>query len=80
MKALAGTLAALSLSGCISLTASKSLIVTPEPGETKIAVTANAVTRCKDYFIFYRCTLNLDLKQDKPGQAEPVQPQKRRRQ
>lgn len=60
-----GTTTVLLLSGCMTITANKSLIVTPQPGEAKIVVTGNAVTNCKDYVFFFRCTLNLEMHQVK---------------
>ena len=53
------------LSGCMTISVSKSLVVTPQPGETKIVVTGNAVTHCQDYFLFFRCTLNIEMEQAK---------------
>jgi hypothetical protein len=53
------------LSGCMTITASKSMVVEPQPGETKIPVTANAVTHCRHYVVIYRCTLNVDIERAK---------------
>jgi hypothetical protein len=57
------TIAFIILSGCMTLSASKAYIVTPQPGETKIVVKADAVVTCQDYFFFQRCTLNLEMQQ-----------------
>ena len=53
------------LQACTTITASKSLVVAPEPGETKIVVTSNATTHCQDYIIFFRCTLKVELERAK---------------
>lgn len=49
------------LQGCMTITASKTLVVTPEPSETRIAVTASAVTNCKNFILFTHCTLNIAM-------------------
>lgn len=61
MKIIYAAFAALMLHGCMTITASKSLVVSPEPGETKIVVTGNATTHCQDYFFFSRCTLTIEM-------------------
>lgn len=53
------------LSGCMTITASKSLVVTPKPTDTTIVVTGNAVSRCQHYVLFFRCTLNIEMQQAK---------------
>ena len=53
------------LVGCVTVRDSKSLVITPEPGASKIAVTANATARCQDFFFVMSCTLALDVKEAK---------------
>jgi PBP1b-binding outer membrane lipoprotein LpoB len=57
--------ALLFLQGCMTITATKSLSIKPQPDEKIVLVQADAVTQCTDYFFFFRCTLNVDVKQVK---------------
>lgn len=49
------------LQACTTISASKTIMVTPEAGETKIPVVANAVSRCGNFVVFFRCTLTVEL-------------------
>lgn len=53
------------ISGCVTVQDSKSLIITPAPGETKIAVTSKAKAHCQDFFFIMSCKLELSLEQTK---------------
>ena len=53
------------LEGCVTVNASKSLVITPQPGATKVAVTSNAVAHCYDVFWIMWCKLELDLQESK---------------
>jgi hypothetical protein len=43
----------------MTLNDSKSILVTPEPGETKIPVTAYAQSRCISFIVFFHCSLQV---------------------
>lgn len=66
MKKLAAILAAcVCMQGCTTISAAKTIIVTPEAGETKIPVTANAVSRCGNFVVFWRCTITVEIERAK---------------
>jgi hypothetical protein len=49
--------------GCATLSDTKSLSITPQPGETRVVVDTNAVTRCTDIFFVISCKLEHELHQ-----------------
>lgn len=63
--ALALLLAAPLLSGCVTVRNSKALVLTPQPGQSEMAVTADATARCYDVFLLMWCNLKLNMQQAK---------------
>lgn len=51
------------LTGCVTVHNSKSLVVTPEPGAAKAMVIADASARCYDFILVSWCKLDLALRQ-----------------
>jgi hypothetical protein len=51
----------LGASACLTITNTKTIVIKPDPGETKIVVTAKAKTHCQDYLLFEYCSLDVDL-------------------
>lgn len=53
------------ISGCVHVRESKSIIVTPEPGQTEVLVESNVSARCRDILGIISCNTNIDLHQVK---------------
>jgi hypothetical protein len=64
------------LAGCLSIRKNKSLVITPEPGVTKVSIAAEAVAKCYNLIIVTVCDMDLNLRQ--VGGRSPQGPQARK--
>lgn len=51
------------LQGCVTVGASKTLVVPISPEQKNIFVTSNATVHCQDFLIFFRCNIAVDVQQ-----------------
>lgn len=49
------------LAGCATVSTTKTIQVTPQPGADHIVVDTNATARCKDIFFIITCRVNLEM-------------------
>lgn len=51
----------IALAGCATVSTTKTIQVTPQPGADHIVVDTNATARCKDIFFIISCKVNLEM-------------------
>lgn len=51
----------MALVGCATVSTTKTIQVTPQPGADHIVVDTNASARCKDIFFIITCRVNLEM-------------------
>lgn len=51
----------MALVGCATVSTTKTIQVTPQPGADHIVVDTHASARCKDIFFIITCRVNLDM-------------------
>lgn len=51
----------IALAGCATVSTTKTIQVTPQPGADHIVVDTNATARCKDIFFIITCKVNLEM-------------------
>ena len=57
--------------GCMTLRRSKDLVITPEPGTTKIVVSGEATARCFNLILVTVCRMGLEMHESYAQKAEP---------
>ncbi len=63
-KYLAYFLALFFLQGCTTLSSdSKSIVLSPEPGQSEVVVTSVATSKCTEFFGNMNCDISIDLQQ-----------------
>ncbi|WP_312069479.1 hypothetical protein [Lelliottia nimipressuralis] len=61
MRYLLPVLLPIALAGCATVSTTKTIQVTPQPGADHIVVDTNATARCKDILFIITCKVNLDM-------------------
>jgi hypothetical protein len=61
MRYLLPVLLPIALAGCATVSTTKTIQVTPQPGADHIVVDTNATARCKDIFFIITCKVNLEM-------------------
>ncbi|MCS2169186.1 hypothetical protein MUU46_02425 [Scandinavium sp. TWS1a] len=51
----------IALAGCATVSTTKTIQVTPQPGLDHIVINSNATARCKDIFFIISCKVNLEM-------------------
>lgn len=57
-----GAIILLLFQGCVTVTDSKVLVITPRAGESKIVVSSKATAKCYDFVVLW-CRLYLEMEQ-----------------
>ena len=53
-------IAAFLLHGCVNIGTSKSVSIPVNPSQKSMLVTSTATVHCKDYFIFFKCNIDVN--------------------
>ncbi|CAM7906515.1 PBP1b-binding outer membrane lipoprotein LpoB [Lelliottia sp. 489] len=53
-------IAAFLLQGCVNIGTSKSVSIPVNPSQKSMLVTSTATVHCKDYFIFFKCNIDVN--------------------
>lgn len=53
-------LATFLLQGCVNIGTSKSVSIPVNPSQKSMLVTSTATVHCKDYFIFFKCNIDVN--------------------
>jgi hypothetical protein len=48
------------LQGCVNIGKSKSVSIPVNPSQKSMLVTSTATVHCKDYFIFFKCNIDVN--------------------
>ncbi len=48
------------LQGCVNIGTSKSVSIPVNPSQKSMLVTSTATVHCKDYFIFFKCNIDVN--------------------
>ncbi len=50
------------LQGCVNVGASKQVTIPVQPSQKSVMVTSTATVHCRDFFIFFKCNLDVNSK------------------